>query len=693
MSTVVVPDDKTLRRLSLEELRQLERELAKACGSTFVTTEHGRVIDELESRPVLRDFYDEPGWDMRGRAVFVRHRRDDLTAALERVDHDLARDLEAVPAIPLRVARALVDVKQYEARWGDSDNPHAMIGDDVADSLDEIARFRDEVRRHKNELARHRRVAVDHACQLVRTPRFRSQSRARTRRKGVVRSRRAVRPAADPDPEASPFMFDAFETEVLAADGVWAVTFERYRAGVDWGDVAFVWIARATHDDERRHTCWLAISGVAAAVLNHNGFDDDTTFETLLSEYRHRFDRAVTEPGAKLVLGQDYFELTKRRSKPIDRIGREIERLCFVISGRLASLRSFRADRSPSMLLKLPAPSVYDLESVVLDDFDTSITAFYREYDIAEHTIRPDNVDRAELDLRRLLRRGMVAARRIFTPASPAITTAPSNAPSRQFVVPGYELVEQLGEGGYGVVYRARDGASIERAIKLLSPSGFVSQANTRERFVREAQALSRLDHRNLVKYLQLSEGPSGWYLIMELVRGAHLHRWSRDHSRLERAAAIASTLDGLAHMHEHGVIHRDLKPSNIMIESTSNRAVIVDFGLAWVVEDGGSDLHTRASTWSAAYAPPESIAAPEQSRSPLHDIYSMGVVLYEVLAGNRRGRVDGITLASLDPALAPLDHVISFATARADHRFKAAAEFGVALRAAIDEATEKDLP
>jgi pimeloyl-ACP methyl ester carboxylesterase len=155
---------------------------------------------------------------------------------------------------------------------------------------------------------------------------------------------------------------------------------------------------------------------------------------------------------------------------------------------------------------------------------------------------------------------GGPAITRTPPPAVPTLTTpAPGTQPETPSV-PGYELVERLGEGGYGVVHRARDAAGVERAIKLLLPVVTITHENTRERFLREARALSRLDHRNLVKYLQLAEGSSGWYLIMELVRGSNLSRWAREHGHIERADVVAAALDGLAYMHEQRVIHRGLR-------------------------------------------------------------------------------------------------------------------------------------
>jgi len=246
--------------------------------------------------------------------------------------------------------------------------------------------------------------------------------------------------------------------------------------------------------------------------------------------------------------------------------------------------------------------------------------------------------------------------------------------------IPGYELLAELGRGGFGAVYRARDAAGVERAVKVLAPSALAPQAHATERFRREGELLATLDHPGVVKYLQLVDGVPGTYLIMELIKGRRLSDWARDHDDGDRIEAVIEALDALHHLHVHDVIHRDLKPSNILAEDATNRIVIVDLGLAWLA-DGLAATMTQASTWSAAYAPPEVLADPRASRGPKHDIYSMGVVLYEILAGQRPLVANRVPLARHREELKPIDAVLDRALAPDEGRFATAAEFGAALR------------
>jgi serine/threonine protein kinase len=482
-------------------------------------------------------------------------------------------------------------------------------------------------------------------------------------------------------------MEETFEIDVVAQDGVWPVTFSRRSGPASWADAAFVWVAIAAHPDGRRHASLWAISGLVLARLGSVAPNEEALAELIVAEYRRRCDEILGQPEPKVVIEQaDYTRLTTPAPQPLERIGREIDGILLEMARRLPGLQRFGQEGGTEIDLELPQPEVWLLESIVLPSVDEVIANFFQTYEKtrAVRFVIPANAAGVSLELRRLIRMGGVARRRIWMPVQPAVTLPPPHPEKLEHTVPGYELGEALGEGGFGIVYRAKDAAGVERAIKLLAPIAVVEQASARERFHREAQALSRLKHPNIAQYLHLAECPSGWYLVMELIRGANLHHWSREQPYDERIRAIADALDGLQHMHEHDVIHRDLKPSNIVVEDGTGRAVIVDLGLAWILQEDGSDLKTRGSTWSAAYAPPESLAAPESSRSPAHDIFSMGVVLYEVLAGNRRGRVDGVALGSLADELKAIDPVVMRATAPVASRFQSAAEFANHLRAAI---------
>ena len=196
-----------------------------------------------------------------------------------------------------------------------------------------------------------------------------------------------------------------------------------------------------------------------------------------------------------------------------------------------------------------------------------------------------------------------------------------------------YELREPIGSGGMSAVYRAYDPV-LEReiAVKILPPE-LARDGTLRHRFHEEARALGRVDHPNLVKvYAVGQEGPVSFY-AMELVKGLPLSRVIAAKGPFtphETLAVFCQFLDGLGAIHHAGIIHRDIKPSNIMLD-TAGRVVLMDFGLA---------RRAERQTFTAAgsvLGTPEYMA-PEQARGqradPRSDLYSAGIVLYEMLAG-----------------------------------------------------------
>ena len=202
-----------------------------------------------------------------------------------------------------------------------------------------------------------------------------------------------------------------------------------------------------------------------------------------------------------------------------------------------------------------------------------------------------------------------------------------------------YVVLEKIGAGGMGDVYRARD-QHLERdvALKLL-PSGFLGDEAARKRLRREALALSKLNHPNIATVFDLDTQGGVDFLAMELIHGAPLS------DRL-RAGALPDTevfdlgiqlAEGLAAAHVEGVIHRDLKPGNLMI-TPHGGLKILDFGVAVVRQDSDLDLTRTAETESLSgtlpYMPPEQVRGePADARS---DIYSAGAVLYEAATGQR---------------------------------------------------------
>ena len=226
-----------------------------------------------------------------------------------------------------------------------------------------------------------------------------------------------------------------------------------------------------------------------------------------------------------------------------------------------------------------------------------------------------------------------------------------------------FEILAPLGAGGMGEVYRARD-TRLDRtvAIKLL-PGELVNAPGRRvERFRHEARAIARITHPNICTLHDVGEDGSAIFLVMEYVDGATLARRLEDGPLpLPLALRIAIQIaDALDHAHRHGVVHRDLKPANIML--TRDSVKLLDFGLAKLkerdeqvpIEATTSERLTEADTivGTVPYMAPEQIEGHEVDART--DIFSFGVVLYEMVGGRRP--FAGDSRASLMAAIVAAD-------------------------------------
>ncbi|HTJ43515.1 MAG TPA: serine/threonine-protein kinase [Kofleriaceae bacterium] len=195
----------------------------------------------------------------------------------------------------------------------------------------------------------------------------------------------------------------------------------------------------------------------------------------------------------------------------------------------------------------------------------------------------------------------------------------------------GYELGKLLGSGGMGAVYRATPktgGRAV--AIKVLAPE-LARDPKAIERFEREAEAVRRLEHPNVVRIHEVGSARGQHFLVMELVSGPPFRRLIDDADAPKRVIAVlAQVADGLAHAHARGIVHRDIKPDNVLI-SRSDRAAIADFGLARVSD--AASLTGRALLGTAKYMSPEQ-AQGEKAGAP-SDVYSLGVMIYEAITGD----------------------------------------------------------
>jgi predicted Ser/Thr protein kinase len=235
-----------------------------------------------------------------------------------------------------------------------------------------------------------------------------------------------------------------------------------------------------------------------------------------------------------------------------------------------------------------------------------------------------------------------------FTEDSPA---AQPPLPPEQIapLFPQLEILACLGRGGMGVVYKARQ-KSLNRlaALKLLAPER-AGDAKFAGRFAREAQALAALSHPNIVTIYDFGQAGGFYFLLMEYVDGVNLRQLMRARKFTpEEALAIVPPLcDALQFAHDRGIVHRDIKPENLLLDK-AGRVKVADFGIAKMLGavNGGGDAGEPAaaenSTQSTVGTP--GYSAPEQTTNPQRvdsraDIYSLGVVFYEMLTGELPGQ------------------------------------------------------
>lgn len=197
---------------------------------------------------------------------------------------------------------------------------------------------------------------------------------------------------------------------------------------------------------------------------------------------------------------------------------------------------------------------------------------------------------------------------------------------------PQFEITECLGRGGMGSVYKARQ-KSLDRwvAIKILAPER-EGRERFAERFAREAQTLARLSHPHIVTIHDFGQTDGLFYLVMEYVDGVNLRELLRD-GKIEPAQALTIVppiCDALQYAHDKGVVHRDIKPENLLLDR-DGRVKIADFGIASLI---GAE---NESSGTPAYMAPEQADA-KREVDHRADIYALGVVLYEMLTGERPG-------------------------------------------------------
>ncbi len=214
-------------------------------------------------------------------------------------------------------------------------------------------------------------------------------------------------------------------------------------------------------------------------------------------------------------------------------------------------------------------------------------------------------------------------------------TSAPDSLTSTHAMFGDYELVEELGRGGMGIVYKARQ-SSLARTVALkMIQRGTLPSSTDLARFRTEAESAARLDHPTIVPIYEVGEQQGQPFFTMKYVAGTTLARRLADGPLAPREAAslLSPIARAIHYAHERGVLHRDLKPSNILIDE-DGRPHVSDFGLAKRVEADDHLTLTGAVLGTPSYMAPEQAAGTRGKLGPASDVYSLGTILYQMLTG-----------------------------------------------------------
>jgi tetratricopeptide (TPR) repeat protein len=229
-------------------------------------------------------------------------------------------------------------------------------------------------------------------------------------------------------------------------------------------------------------------------------------------------------------------------------------------------------------------------------------------------------------------------------------------------IIDRYEVVARISAGGMGEVYRARDPLLERELVLKVLPQRAQFNSDALERFVREARAASALNHPNIVTIYAIGEADNCHFIAMELVKGRTLRQLGKEHASVKVVAQVGSqAARALAVAHEAGIVHRDIKPENVMVRD-DGYVKVLDFGIAQLAQTDGAESNndsrlTRPGmvVGTMRYMSPEQATAGEVT--PASDVFSLGIVLYELAAGRHpfEASSDMAVLSSIILREAPL--------------------------------------
>ncbi len=251
-----------------------------------------------------------------------------------------------------------------------------------------------------------------------------------------------------------------------------------------------------------------------------------------------------------------------------------------------------------------------------------------------DYISKPFSISKIEATIERVLNS-------VKTISPPTINVATTRIREKPNILPGYSLIDRIGEGNMGVVYlveREEDGKAYQYALKLFKPVDFTEEqlAKAKQRFLQEAEAASKITHPNVVAIEEygMDETENIHYILMEYIEGLSLKHYlakANTLNYLQKAKIISQIAEGLIPIHELDICHRDIKPANVLIDDALH-VKITDFGIAKLPDS--MLTQTNDVMGSPSYMSPESFVSSKIDHRA--DIFSLGVMAYELFLGRR---------------------------------------------------------